>query len=278
MNLFEKQAQLHQLFAQTPVSAAYLAGSLANRTTFGQLSDVDIAILLMEQVKADQFLDYRLYFFSELAKRLESDTIDVVILNQTSLLFKSQVIKNGQILFSRDERQRVLFEAKAVMDYLDFKKFDDIQHQALSKRIYGQMPTTVALDKEMMQPTLKRLREAVSILRELAKTQREEFVQDYRLYGLAEHYTLIAVESCLYVCSILIASLGLRRPEDYHELLSIIAAHGLISKTLVYRLEVLINLRDTLLQGQEVLDRDVLYDHLHHRLDDVTTFADTIGA
>ncbi len=278
MNLFEKQAQLHQLFAQTPVSAAYLAGSLANRTAFGQLSDVDIAILLMEQVKADQFLDYRLYFFSELAKRLESDTIDVVILNQTSLLFKSQVIKNGQILFSRDERQRVMFEAKAVMDYLDFKKFDDIQHQALSKRIYGQMPSTVALDKEMLQPALKRLREAVSILRELAKTQREEFVQDYHLYGLAEHYTLISVESCLYVCSILIASLGLRRPEDYHELLSIIAAQGLIPKTLVYRLEVLVNLRDTLLQGQEVLDRDILYDHLHHRLDDVTTFADTVGA
>ena len=30
---------------------------------------MDIAILLMEQIKSDQFLDYQLYFFSELAKR-----------------------------------------------------------------------------------------------------------------------------------------------------------------------------------------------------------------
>ena len=112
MNLFEKQSRLNQLFTQSPVNAAYLAGSLANRTSFGHLSDVDIAILLKDQIKSDQFLDYQLYFFSELAKRLESDSIDVVILNQASLLLKLQVIKYGQILFSRDEKQRVMFETK----------------------------------------------------------------------------------------------------------------------------------------------------------------------
>src|SRR5213080_5598266 len=107
MNLFEKQSQLNQLFTQNPVNAAYLAGSLSSRTSFGHLSDVDIAILLMDQIKSDQFLDYQLYFFSELAKRLESESIDVVILNQASLLLKLQVIKYGQILFSRDEKQNL---------------------------------------------------------------------------------------------------------------------------------------------------------------------------
>ena len=100
MNLFEKHSQLNQLFTQSPVNAAYLAGSLSTRTSFGHLSDVDIAILLTEQIKSDQFLDYQLYFFSELAKRLESDSIDVVILNQASLLLKLQVIKYGQILLA----------------------------------------------------------------------------------------------------------------------------------------------------------------------------------
>ncbi len=127
MNLFEKQARLNQLFTQSPVNAAYLAGSLSTRASFGHLTDIDVAILLMDQIKADQFLDYQLYFLSELAKRLESDTIDIVILNQASLLLKLQVIKYGQIIFSRNEKQRVSFETKAVMDYLDFKKFDEIQ-------------------------------------------------------------------------------------------------------------------------------------------------------
>src|SRR3984893_4836353 len=194
MNLFEKQTQLNQLFAQSPVNAAYLAGSLSNRTSFGHLSDVDIAILLMDQIKSDQFLDYQLYFFSELAKRLESDSIDVVILNQASLLLKLQVIKYGQILFSRDEKQRVSFETKAVMDYLDFKKFDDIQNQALNRRLAGQV---LPIDKDLLYRQLTQLREAIQILYHLGKATREEFTSDFHVFGLGERYLQIAIEACL---------------------------------------------------------------------------------
>jgi uncharacterized protein YutE (UPF0331/DUF86 family)/predicted nucleotidyltransferase len=273
MNLFEKQSRLNQLFAQSPVNAAYLAGSLSTRTSFGHLTDVDIAILLMEQIKSDQFLDYQLYFFSELAKRLESDKIDVMILNQASLLLKLQVIKYGQILFSRDEKLRVSFETKAVMDYLDFKKFDEIQNQALSRRLYGQV---LPVDKELVQRHLRQLREAVSILHDLGKTRREDFTADYRIYGLAERYLQIAIEACLQVCGILVASLGLRRPEGYHELLSIVAAQQIVPHPLAYRLEVLTNLRDSLVHDPGTLNRDILYDHIHQRLDDLEAFASVV--
>jgi uncharacterized protein YutE (UPF0331/DUF86 family)/predicted nucleotidyltransferase len=273
MNLFVKQSRLNQLFAQSPVNAAYLAGSLSSRTSFGHLTDVDIAILLMDQIKSDQFLDYQLYFFSELAKRLESETIDVVILNQASLLLKLQVIKYGQILFSRDEKQRVAFETKAVMDYLDFKKFDDIQNQALSRRLYGQV---LPIDKELVQRQLKQLRASINILRGLGQTKREEFTTDYRIYGLAERYLQLAIEACLQICGILIASFGLRRPEGYHELLSIVASQQIIPRTMAYRLEVLTNLRDALVHDPSTLNRDVLYDHLQHRLEDLEAFANTV--
>ena len=270
MNLFEKQSRLNQLFTQSPVNAAYLAGSLSNRTSFGHLTDVDIAILLMEQIKSDQFLDYQLYFFSELAKRLESDNIDVMILNQASLLLKLQVIKYGQILFSRDEKQRVSFETKAVMDYLDFKKFDEIQNQALGRRLYGQV---LPVDKELLQRHLKQLREAIVILRDLGKSTREEFTSDFHVFGLAERYLQIAIEACLLTCGILVASLGLRRPEGYHELLSIVAAQHLIPQPLSYRLEVLINLRDALVHDPGTLNHDLLYDHIQQRLEDFEAFA-----
>jgi len=273
MNLFEKQSKLNQLFTQSPVNAAYLAGSLSTRTTFGHLTDVDIAILLMEQIKADQFLDYQLYFFSELAKRLESDNIDVMILNQASLVLKLQVIKYGQILFSRDEKQRVAFETKAVMDYLDFKKFDDIQNQALSRRLYGQV---LPVDKELVERHLRQLREAITILHDLGKTEREEFVSDYRVYGLAERYLQVAIEACLQVCGILVATLGLRRPVEYYELLSIVGAQQIIPPALAYRLEVLTNLRDALVHDPSMLNRDLLYDHIQQRLGDLEAFANAV--
>jgi len=273
MNLFEKQSQLNQLFTQNPVNAAYLAGSLSSRTSFGHLTDVDIAILLMDQIKSDQFLDYQLYFFSELAKRLESESIDVVILNQASLLLKLQVIKYGQILFSRDEKQRVSFETKAVMDYLDFKKFDEIQNHALSRRLYGQV---LPIDKELVQRHLKQLQEAISILHSLGESKREEFTTDYRIYGLAERYLQLAIEACLHICGILVSSFGLRRPEGYHELLSIVASQKIIPQALAYRLEVLTNLRDSLVHDPSTLNRDVLYDHIQQRIDDLKLFADTV--
>lgn len=273
MNLFEKQTRLNQLFAQSPVNAAYLAGSLSSRASFGQLSDIDVAILLMDQIKSDQFLDYQLFFLSELANRLESDSIDVVILNQASLLLKLQVIKYGQILFSRDEKRRISFEAKAVMDYLDFKKFDEIQHQALSRRIYGQM---LPLDQELVQHSIKRLRQAVSILQTLRETSRDAFNADYHVFGLAERYLQLAIEACLSICATFIAAYGLRRPEGYHELLSIVAGQKIIPQQLAYRLETLVNLRDALVHDPDALDHDLLYDHLHQRLDDLGEFADVV--
>jgi uncharacterized protein YutE (UPF0331/DUF86 family) len=273
MNLFEKQARLNQLFTQSPVNAAYLTGSLSTRASFGHLTDIDVAILLMDQIKADQFLDYQLYFLSELAKRLESDAIDIVILNQASLLLKLQVIKYGQILFSRNEKQRISFETKAVMDYLDFKKFDEIQNQALSRRLYGQI---VPLDKELIAHHLKHLRSALAILRDLAQIQRETFCSDYHHYGLAERYLQQAIEACLSICCTIIATFGLRRAEVHHELLSIIANQQIISRSLAYRLEVLTNLRDSLVHEPDTLNHEMLYEHLQHHLEALEEFADTI--
>lgn len=270
MNLFEKQSQLNQLFAQSPVNAAYLAGSLSNRTAFGHLTDVDIAILLMEQIKADQFLDYQLYFFSELAKRLDSESIDVVILNQSSLLLKLQVIRYGQILFSRDEKSRVSFETRAVMDYLDFKKFDEVQNQALSRRLSSQV---LPVDKNLLARYLKLLHESVAILRDLGKSTREEFTTDFHVYALAERYLQTAIESCLHICGILVAVLGLRKPEGYHELLSIVAAQQIIPRPLAYRLELSVNLRDSPVHEPGTLDHELLYEHIQHHVGDLEAFA-----
>ena len=238
---------------------------------------MDIAILLTDQIKADQFLDYQLYFFSELAKRMESDTIDVVILNQASLLLKLQVIKYGQILFSRNEKQRVSFESKAVMDYLDFKKFDEIQNQALSRRLYGQTNPMMPLDKEVLQAKLKQLRDTLPMLQEVRNATREDFLADYHVYALAERYLQLAIEACLHICSTIVASLGLRRPEGYHELLSILAAQQLLPRALAYRLEVLTDLREALLCDPGTLSRDVLYEHIQHRLADLEGFANAIA-
>jgi uncharacterized protein YutE (UPF0331/DUF86 family)/predicted nucleotidyltransferase len=273
MNLFEKQAQLNQLFTQNPVDAAYLSGSLSGRAVFGSLSDVDIAILLADQIEKDRFLDYQLYFLAELTRRLESDTLDVMILNQASLLLQLQVIKYGQILYSRDEKRRVAFETRAVMQYLDFKRMDELQTRALAERLRVDRP---ALDADHLRAQARRLRAAARVLGELATGPADEFKADYHRHGLAERYLLTAIEACLQACGGIVAALGLRRPEAHHELLSAVAGQHLLPRELAYRLELLVNQREALLREPEAVDLDALHGYLRTHLADLEDLAATL--
>ena len=72
------------------------------------------------------------------------------------------------------------------------------------------------------------------------------------------------------------ASLGLRRPEGYHELLSVVASQHIIPNSLAYRLEVLTNLRDTLVHDSSTLNHDLLYDYIQQRVDDFEVFANAV--
>src|SRR5207249_230471 len=126
MDLFEKQAQLQSLFQTSPVDAAYGQGTPAARKLAGAFADQSVGLLLHAKVRANEFFDYQVYFVSELSKTLETEGLDVVILNQASLLQRAQVIRSWSLLFQRDHKRRVQWEARAVMEYLEFQKYHDI--------------------------------------------------------------------------------------------------------------------------------------------------------
>ena len=115
----DKVKKLAMLFeSEKRVLVAYLFGSYA-RGLETPRSDVDIAVLLSEV--PERPLEYYLHLERELAKVLEMD-VDLVFLNEAPPLLKYQVIKYGRLLFSRDERVRVMFEAKSLCEYLDFSR------------------------------------------------------------------------------------------------------------------------------------------------------------
>src|SRR5437016_1580317 len=132
MSLFEKHGQLNSLFQRSPVDAAYTQGTASGRRIAGSYKDLDVALLLLDQVKTNEFFDYQVYFVSELSKTLETQGLDVVILNQASLLQRAQVIRSWSVLYQRDVKRRVQWETRAVMDYLEFQKYDDMQTKALA--------------------------------------------------------------------------------------------------------------------------------------------------
>ncbi|AIG98391.1 Nucleotidyltransferase domain protein [Archaeoglobus fulgidus DSM 8774] len=93
---------------------AYLHGSFLTH----DFRDIDVAIYLKE----DEDVLYEVELGVELEKIL-GYPVDVRVLNSAPLTFRFKVIKDGLLLFSRDEKIRSNFEALTISEYHDFSYF-----------------------------------------------------------------------------------------------------------------------------------------------------------
>lgn len=115
--------RLKQFFAAKPeVVLAYVYGSFLRREAW---RDLDVAVLMEPGAlgtESDPF-NRGLRLAAELEDFLGHPRVevDLRVLNEAPLAFQYQVIKAGQLLVSRDERTRILYESRLMIEYLDFK-------------------------------------------------------------------------------------------------------------------------------------------------------------
>lgn len=128
-----RQLLIDHFATQPEVVAVYLFGSQATGKA-AQRSDVDVAVLLEDDfdLAADPF--YRLDQASALQARLGRE-VDLIILNQASLLLRYQVLRYGQLIFERDHRQRIDFEVLSRLLYFDFRPILEALHARQAQRI-----------------------------------------------------------------------------------------------------------------------------------------------
>jgi predicted nucleotidyltransferase len=121
------------LVQQERLVAAYLFGSLAEETDH-RLSDADVALLLPRDTDQATAFDTRLRVAAALEK-LCRRPVDVVILNHAPPLLRFQVVQRGRVLVERDSATRCLFEARAMSEYYDARRYLDYQFSHLIRRI-----------------------------------------------------------------------------------------------------------------------------------------------
>lgn len=122
------------LFSRTEIIAAYLFGSYAAGRS-GPLSDIDIAVLLDARLNAERYGTVRLEIINGLIELLSCDKIDVAVLNQASPVLSHGVIKNGLLLFFKNEAERSAYVARATMRYLDTVYLRKVQDRILREKI-----------------------------------------------------------------------------------------------------------------------------------------------
>ncbi|MFN2520931.1 MAG: DUF86 domain-containing protein, partial [Candidatus Limnocylindria bacterium] len=161
----------------------------------------------------------------------------------------------------------------AVLEYLEFQKYDEAQSRALAERMRTER---FAIDGDYVRRRLARLREYVVLLTDLRAIDRAKFRSDPKLYGLAQWYLQQAVELLFGTGAYLVMALALPKPEAYHDILDSIAQRGIIEKSLGYRLEHFANMRNLLAYDREQTDIDEVYGHIQSRVADIATFAEQV--
>jgi uncharacterized protein len=110
----------HALGGNANVLFAYLFGSLA-RNAATPLSDIDIAVYLREE-RPDA--EDKLAILGVLADYLETDEIDLVVLNSAPLTLQARVIRDRQVLVNRQPYLKHAFESLVLREYFDFSIFE----------------------------------------------------------------------------------------------------------------------------------------------------------
>ena len=124
---------------------------------------------------------------------------------------------------------------------------------------------------------LQKLDEYIKYLKEVQKINKNQFMEDYHFFGLAERYLQLSIEILLDVGKLLIVIKGLKRPEENQEIFSALRDEKIISEKLAGNLMVIANFRNILVHDYEKIDREIVYEKLRNNLDDFENFKKEIA-
>ncbi|MGD0822301.1 MAG: nucleotidyltransferase domain-containing protein [Desulfomonilia bacterium] len=109
------------------IDALYLFGSAAKKN-LKPLSDIDIAVLISDELNKDEIESIKLALIGLIAGTLSTEEFDLVILNDAPIRFSYIILKDGDLVFVKNESHLIEFREKVVKYYLDFsyylKKFN----------------------------------------------------------------------------------------------------------------------------------------------------------
>jgi len=129
-NIVEKLQELLRIIStDADVVALYAFGSLAHGT-LKPLSDLDFGVLLDRKLNKKERFDKYLDLIGKFTKLLQTDEIDLILLNDSPMRFAVNIMDTGEVLFERDRVQLINFYEKNTKLFLDFKYFLDDYNSA----------------------------------------------------------------------------------------------------------------------------------------------------
>ena len=120
--------------ADSDVAAAYLFGSRAGRHP-GPCSDVDLAVVLREDLDGNARWRKLLDLSGDACRRLGTDAVDVVVLEDAPSLLGHRVLARGQLLCDPQPRRRIRVAEEIMRRYLDEGHLRAVLDAGLARRV-----------------------------------------------------------------------------------------------------------------------------------------------
>ena len=229
--------------------------------------------MLTQPLGASESLDLDLQVQNELMHRLGIRNADVRLVDGSSLLFRGTIIRDGILLYARDESFRVAFETRTPDEYFDYKPLaDQVRRSLIANRHSG----SSMLNREKIETLVLQLREFVKYLRRLAHTPAEEFVGDPDKIGSAKYYLVTAIETCIDICNHIIASKDLRAPVDYADVFRVMGENKIFPAEFVQTLVQMAGFRNRFVHVYGDVDDRRTHEFLQTNLADFDRFQDYI--
>lgn len=129
----EADEKIEKIFDRKGVLLAYVFGSVANENV-GPLSDIDFAVYFKDSLSKGQRRELYLDILNDLIEVL-GDEIDLVTMNDASLLLNFNIIRSGEIVFKRSEDDRIHIESEIMRRNLDMEYYRERHADTKIKRI-----------------------------------------------------------------------------------------------------------------------------------------------
>lgn len=252
------------------ILGVYLFGSILNTTDLSQIEDVDIGFLL-EEDNSINALEKAIELDTELSQLLNFDNFDVVILNNSPLPFRYDIITSGKLVYSKDDGKRREFESLSTKEYLKFKPYLQDYDKYLELRLIGKGRENM-FNKEIIFQRANMSESSLKKLNKLKELPETTFLTDAQNIALAEHYLRISIDSLVDLANHIIAVKGLGRPGSSKDIVNYLAQAEVIPQEFTKTTLKLIKLRDRLIHLYWEVESPEIYDVVQKELPNISQF------
>ena len=116
------------------IKAAYLFGSQGKQTA-GNLSDVDVAILLDQKISSRARQAINDIAFGTISRILDRNDIDLIELNQAPVILRYAAIVLGRLLFVKPGRDTSRLAFRSMQEFEDFRPYLERRRTLLKKQL-----------------------------------------------------------------------------------------------------------------------------------------------